>query len=96
MTELTIVANIHAKPDQTGLVKTELLKLIPVTRKEPGCLRYDLHLDNDDPAHFMFYETWESRGLWQDHINAPHLADYKAATEGAIAEFTLSEMSLIG
>ncbi|MBO6894766.1 MAG: antibiotic biosynthesis monooxygenase [Roseibium sp.] len=96
MAKLTIVANIKANPDQIDLVKTELLKLIEITRAETGCINYDLHQDNDNPAHFIFYENWESRELWQTHMNAPHLAAYMAATEGAVAEFTLNEMTRIG
>ncbi|PVB62172.1 putative quinol monooxygenase [Labrenzia sp. 011] len=95
MSKLTVVANIHARPDQIELVKAELLKLIPITRAEKGCIGYDLHQDNEDPAHFMFYENWESREIWQEHMNAPHLAAYMAATDGAIAEFTLNEMTQI-
>ena len=96
MTQLTIVANIHAKPDHIDLVKTELEKLIPITRAEKGCRQYDLHRDNNNPAHFMFFEHWESRALWQTHMNAPHLAAYMKATDGAVAEFTLNEMTHIG
>lgn len=96
MTQLTIVANIKANPDKIDLVKAELLKLIETTRGENGCINYDLHQDNENPAHFMFYENWESRELWQTHMNAPHLAAYMTATEGAVAEFTLNEMSVIG
>lgn len=96
MSKLTIVANIHAKPDQIDLVKAELKKLVPMTRAEEGCIQYDLHRDNNDPAHFMFYENWESRELWQVHMNTPHLAAYMHATEGAVAEFTVNEMSHIG
>lgn len=96
MTQLTIVANIKANPEKIDLVKTELLKLIETTRSENGCINYDLHQDNENPAHFMFYENWESRELWQIHMNAPHLAAYMAATEGAVAEFTLNEMTVIG
>ncbi|WP_421983645.1 putative quinol monooxygenase [Roseibium sp.] len=96
MTQLTIVANIKANPDKIDLVKTELLKLIEITRSENGCINYDLHQDNENPAHFMFYENWESRELWQIHMNAPHLAAYMAATEGAVADFTLNEMTVIG
>ncbi|WP_420332826.1 putative quinol monooxygenase [Roseibium sp.] len=96
MTQLTIVANIKANPDKIDLVKAELLKLIETTRSENGCINYDLHQDNDNPAHFMFYENWESRELWQIHMNAPHLAAYMQATEGAVAEFTLNEMTVIG
>lgn len=96
MSKLTIVANIKANEDKIELVKAELLKLIEITRAEEGCINYDLHQDNDNPAHFMFYENWESRELWQAHMGAPHLAAYMAATEGSVAEFTLNEMSIIG
>ena len=93
---LTIVANIHANPDQIDLVRTELGKLIAITRAEEGCIQYDLHQDNENPGHFLFYENWESRELWQAHMSAAHLAEYMAATDGAVAEFTLNEMTRIG
>lgn len=93
MSKLTVVANIKANPDRIALVEAELNKLVPITRAEAGCLRYDLHQDNENPAHFMFYETWESRELWQIHMNAPHLAAWMQATDGAVAEFILNEMT---
>ena len=96
MAKLTIVANIKANPDKIDLVKAELMKLIPITRAEAGCINYDLHHDNENPAHFMFYENWESRELWQTHMSAPHLAAYMDATDGAVEEFTLNEMTVIG
>ncbi|MES0868815.1 putative quinol monooxygenase [Pseudovibrio sp. SCP19] len=92
---LTIVANIHAAKGKEDLVKAELEKLIDITRAEAGCLQYDLHVDNENPGHFMFYENWENRELWQEHMNAPHLAAYMVATEGAVDEFTVNEMSRI-
>ncbi len=96
MTQLTIVANIHAKADSIDLVKIELEKLINITRSEPGCIQYDLHQDNENPAHFMFYENWQTRELWQTHMNAPHLAVYMAATDGRVEEFILNEMTQVG
>jgi len=93
MSPLTIVARIQAEPDEVDLVKAELVKLIPITRAEEGCINYDLHQDNEDPAHFVFFENWENRELWQAHMSAPHLKAYMAATDGKVAEFTLSEMT---
>jgi len=93
MDKLTIVANITAKADKIDLVKAELEKLIDITRAEEGCLQYDLHQDNENPAHFMFYENWESRELWQAHMSAQQLQDYMAATKGAVEVFTLNEMT---
>ena len=95
MSKLTITGNILANPDQIDLVKAELEKLIPITRAEAGCLQYDLHQDNENPAYFMFYENWESRELWQTHMNSPHMAAYMTATEGAVENFWLHEMTHI-
>lgn len=96
MSTLTIVAKVEAKSDKIELVKAELFKLIAPTRKEAGCIQYDLHQDNSDPAVFVFYENWESRELWQTHMNNDHLKAYMEATDGAVANFTLNEMSQIG
>jgi quinol monooxygenase YgiN len=95
MTKLTIVASIKAHADKVDLVKAELLKLIDVTRAERGCINYDLHQDNENKVHFMFYENWESRELWQTHMANQHLADYITATEGAVEEFIVNEMTVM-
>lgn len=95
MPKLVIVANITAKPATIAQVRAELEKLIPITRAEKGCLHYDLHQDRENPAHFMFYEMWASRDLWQAHMGAQHLKDYLKATDGAVDEFTLHEMTRI-
>ena len=96
MSKLTIVANIKAKEDKIDLVKSELLKLIDITRADAGCINYDLHQDNANPAHFLFYENWETRELWQTHMGNKHLEEYMKATDGAVDEFTLNEMTIIG
>lgn len=92
---LIIVASIHAKKGQEARVLAELEKLVAPTRVETGCVQYDLHRDNDDPAHFLFYEIWENRELWQQHMNAAHLTAYMQATEGAVETFTLNEMTKV-
>lgn len=94
--KLTIVAKILAKPEKRELVKSELLKIIDTTRAENGCIDYDLHQDNENSNLFLFYENWESRELWQKHMNNSHLAEYKEATEGAVEDFSLYEMTQIG
>lgn len=90
---LTIVAKIQAKADKVELVKAELIKLIEPTLKEQGCIQYDLHQDNQDPATFIFYENWQSRELWLAHMENEHLKAYMVATEGAVTSFTLNEMN---
>lgn len=96
MTEpLTIVARIEAKQNRVDTVKSELLKLIGPTRQEQGCNQYDLHQDNEHPEIFVFYENWENRELWQTHMNSEHIHAYMAATDGAVHDFTVNEMTKI-
>ena len=94
MPQLTIVADITANADKAEFVKAELQKLIAPSLNDEGCVQYDLHLDNNDPAHFLFYENWTSRELWQQHMKTQHLQDYRAATEG-MAEVTIYEMTKV-
>ena len=93
MTTLTVIAHITAKDDSIALVKAELEKLIPATRSEEGCIRYDLFQDNEKPTHFMFHESWATRELWQIHMENQHLKDFSASTEGAVESFVLHEMT---
>ena len=55
--QLTIVARILAKEEKRDLVKTELVKLLDITRAEEGCINYDLHQDNENPNLFLFHEN---------------------------------------
>ncbi|WP_064967652.1 putative quinol monooxygenase [Tenacibaculum ovolyticum] len=96
MNRLTIIAKIVAKEDKREFVKSELLKLISITRSEKGCINYDLHQDNENPNLFLFHENWESKELWQVHMNNKHLAEYLKVTDGAVEEFVLNEMTVIG
>ena len=93
---LTILAQIQAVPGKEDALIAEMHKLIAATKQEAGCLQYDMHRDNDKPGFFMFYENWETRKLWLEHMKAPHLASYNAATKGWIESLTLNEMTRAG
>lgn len=93
--QLTITASIVAKTEKREFVKQALLKLIPPTLKEDGCLNYDLHQDNENPDRFFFYENWSSYDHWQKHNNSAHIAAHRKATEGAIVEVVIGQLSPI-
>jgi quinol monooxygenase YgiN len=96
MSKLTIVAKVVAKEGKREFVKAALLKLIPITRAEEGCINYDLHQDNENPNLFLFHENWESKELWQNHMNNEHIAEYLKITDGTVEEFVLNGMTVIG
>ncbi len=93
--KITVIAYVEAKPEHLDTVKSELLKLIDPTRKEAGCLQYDLHQDHANKNLFIFVEHWESHALLQQHLKADHLAAYLKATEGLVDKFVIHETSHI-
>jgi len=95
MAELTVVATVVAKRECIDEVRRELLGLVPPTRDEAGCISYTLHQDNDDPAVFIFHETWESEEALARHMGTPHFAAYLAAVAGKIADKVVHRMSRI-
>ncbi len=75
-----------AKPGQEEQLEQRLLALIEPTRKEPGCVQYDLHRHLTEPGRFVFYEKWESEEILNRHLQSPHLKAFAADAPGLLAE----------
>lgn len=70
---IILTAMVKAKAGQEEAVKEALVSLVEPTRKEPGCLCYNLHQSKSDPALFMFYEQWASQEAIEAHGKSPHM-----------------------
>ena len=62
--QLPLIVKIEVKEGKIAQGKTELLKLLDITRKEDGCVLYQLHDDLENPNTFTFYEIWETEEKW--------------------------------
>jgi quinol monooxygenase YgiN len=70
---LRVVARINAKSDKIDEVRDLLLALIEPTRKEPGCITYELLQNRNDPTDFTFVEEWASGSAFDSHFLSDHL-----------------------
>ncbi|NTW52528.1 MAG: antibiotic biosynthesis monooxygenase [Chlorobiaceae bacterium] len=96
MSQLTVIATVVAEKESAEQLKSELLKLVAPTRQEEGCISYTLHQDNEDPAVFIFHETWQSPVHLERHIASEHYRAYASAAEGLIAGKAVNKLTLIG
>jgi quinol monooxygenase YgiN len=83
---VTVVAEIVAKPGKEDELKDCLLALIEPTRKEDGCVQYDLHQNTSEAGRFVFYENWRSREELERHLQSPHLLAFGSVEEELLAE----------
>ncbi|MGH9580718.1 MAG: putative quinol monooxygenase, partial [Terriglobales bacterium] len=84
--QVTVIARVRAKPGQEARVREELFKLLAPTRKEQGCLNYDMHQSTTDPAHFLFHENWTSEDDLKRHFESPHLQHWLKIADNLLAE----------
>jgi len=84
-TGVRVVARVAALPDKLEEVKGIVTGLVDPTRKEAGCISYDVLQNQDDPTDFTVVEEWESRELLDAHLNSPHLKEAGAQLNGIVA-----------
>jgi quinol monooxygenase YgiN len=71
--QIEVVAHIHAKPGLEAQLAEVLEGFVEPTRREEGCLRYDLLVDLDQPGRFTFIEVWASREALDAHGRSAHI-----------------------
>ena len=87
-TKVTVVARMQAKPGREERLQQDLLHLVAETRKEEGCLNYDLHQSSDDPTKFLFYENWTSEAHLERHAQSAHIQAFRARAGEMLASPT--------
>ena len=83
---VTVLARVKAKPGKEAAVHRELLSLVEPSRKDDGCINYDLHQSKDNPALFMFHENWTCREHLDSHLAKPDLQSTLARLGPFVAE----------
>lgn len=72
MAQINVIAHIWVKPESLDQLKPTLTLLVTETRKEKGCLYYDLYQSLDDANHFIMNEKWESSEDLGAHMQSEH------------------------
>jgi len=82
---VTLVVILRAKQGQEILLEAELRALIAPTRREEGCLTYDLHRAIEIPGAFLLHEVWATREHHRLHTNTPHFLRWDARKDALLA-----------
>ncbi len=71
--QIVVIAHFTAKPGREAELSTFLQSLVAPTREEPGCLRYEVNQDLEDPGTFTFVETFADREAFDAHCSMPYI-----------------------
>src|SRR4051812_10487750 len=67
-----LLVTIKAKAGKEKDVEAAFGPAIAATKKEPGCLAYELNRDPDDPTTYVMYERFKSVAALADHLQHDH------------------------
>ena len=71
--KVTVVARLRAKKGKEVELKQALMGLLAPTRREEGCINYDLYESRENAGLFYFYENWASGQAIDRHLASPHI-----------------------
>jgi quinol monooxygenase YgiN len=65
-----------AKLGQEAEVAKLFTKLTEASRKEPGCVTYQVHRHKTEPRRFFIYEQYKDDAALEAHRSAPHFLQF--------------------
>lgn len=81
-----VIVRLRIRPGKTGEFLQAIRANAAATRAEPGCLRFDVLRDAEDPDTFWLYEIYrDAEAFHTEHRSAPHYRPWRQAA----AEFVV-------
>jgi quinol monooxygenase YgiN len=65
------------------------------TRKEPGCLQFDVVVLANDPNHLFLYEVYESEAAFRAHRESDYFKKYASTTANMVAKRVTRTMTAL-
>jgi len=82
---VTLIVILRAREGQETLLEAELRALAGPSRREEGCLTYNLHRAIDTPGALLLHEVWASREAHTEHTHTPHFLRWNARKDALLA-----------
>jgi quinol monooxygenase YgiN len=79
-----VIARVEVRPDAWEQFVAAANECIAETRKEQGCLAYEIHESLTQACRFVSFESWETRADIDRHMRSPHMVAFLEATRACV------------
>ena len=83
---IIVIARLVIKPGSIPHLREPARICVAETRKEEGCIAYDLFESVTEPDTLVFVELWETREALSRHARTPHIAAWRKAGKPHVIE----------
>ena len=89
-----VLVLVTIRPEMTGDFERALLhNARESVARDPGCLRFDVSQQLDDPAKWILYEVYDSPEAHAAHRQSAHFLAYDAIASRAVVDKTVIKAS---
>jgi len=85
-----------AKEGHEAKMKELLTAMVETTKKEDGCIFYDIFVYENNPRKFMAVESWRDNDALDGHKGTEHYAIYKSSFEPYCEKKYSDELEILG
>ncbi|MGW9349139.1 putative quinol monooxygenase [Nocardiopsis flavescens] len=84
---IALIVSLQVRPGELdGFTEAITENALRSFTDEPGCLYFDVAVDEEDDHHFVFYELYRDREALDAHRAAPHFARWREAVARHVVE----------
>jgi len=73
---IVIAAKFKLRPGKKDDFMNLAQSVIGPSRKEKGCVSYNLYSPVENPEAFMFFEEWADQDAFDAHLREPHFIEF--------------------
>ena len=85
-----VLVQLTVRPELLGDFEAALLHNARESlAKDPGCLRFDVSQDADDPARWILHEVYTNSEAHAAHRQSPHFLAYNEIAKDAVLDKTV-------
>ncbi|MFA7084774.1 MAG: putative quinol monooxygenase [Arcobacteraceae bacterium] len=92
---ITKTVTFIAKDENIQELKALLTTMVEPSKKEVGCLLYDIFQVKNEPTRFIVIESWENNEALDGHKQTDHYHYYKAHFEQYCANKSSDDLEIL-
>jgi autoinducer 2-degrading protein len=91
-----LVVSLRVKPHKNQQFLAAIEANAAASRRdEPGCRRFDVVRDNDEPYHYVLYEMYDDEAAFDAHRKTPHFRVWRQAAAQCLEEQVNTATTLV-
>ena len=89
---ILVTGSILAREEAFDDVLRSCIEHVERSRKEPGCISHDVHVDCQNPMRLFFFEQWADRAALLTHFAVPASREFVKALQSLASAATTIEI----